>query len=207
MKIDERAGERGKDIVDVASAFVACDEPIVSLDLSKGALDDSPVLPERLAGLDAAPGNPRSDPAMSAGLDAAAMAVGLVGVKLVWPALRPARLAIDRRDTVEQFLEGQAVFGSLVSALVRKKASGIPLLSVIKWRFVPSLPLSIWFGPVLSPPFLPQVTRYPCTRGFKSTVPARYLGYVVFMRKPFVFAEVVDIAASLIPSSVILDPG
>lgn len=41
---------------------------------------------------------------------AVAMVVGLVSMKLVRPAPRPAYLAADGRDAVEHFLERHAVF-------------------------------------------------------------------------------------------------
>lgn len=41
----------------------------------------------------------------------------------------------------------------------------MPCRSVTMWRFVPGLPRSVGFGPVVSPPFLLQWTRCPCRPG------------------------------------------
>lgn len=76
-----------------------------------GALDDPPVLAELPAGLDVPPSDARRDPAAAAGLAATSMVLGLVGVELVRPAPRPARLAADRRDAVEQLVERHGVVG------------------------------------------------------------------------------------------------
>ena len=98
-------------MVDVASAFVACDEPAEAVDPGEGAFDDPPVAAQLLAGLDAASCDAGSDPATAARLSAPPMVVGLVGVELVLLASRPATLATDRRHAVEQFLERHAVVG------------------------------------------------------------------------------------------------
>ena len=87
--------------MDVASALVARDEPAEAVDPREGALDDPPVAAQLLAGLDAPPGDARSDAATAAGLTAASMVVGFVSVELVRPASRAACLAPDRRDTIE----------------------------------------------------------------------------------------------------------
>ena len=148
--------------MNVAPAFVARGEPAEPVDPGEAAFDHPSVAAQLLTGLDAASCDAGSDPATAASLLATSMVVGLVGVELVWSASRPATLPNDRRDAVEQFLKGRL---SLVLAPVRTKASGRPFLSVIRWRFVPSLPLSVGFGPVLSPPFWQRVTRCPCRPG------------------------------------------
>ena len=66
-----------------------------------------------LTGLDAAPCDAGSNPATAASLSAPSMVVGLVGMELVWPASCPAALSCDRRDAVEQFLEGAVEGGGL----------------------------------------------------------------------------------------------
>lgn len=96
-------------MVDVEPALVADGEAAEAVDPGECALDDPPVLAQPLAALDATARNPVFDPAPEAGAAAAAMIIGLVGVQLVWPATRPARLASDGRDRVEQVLEGPAV--------------------------------------------------------------------------------------------------
>ena len=54
---------------------------------------------------------------------------------------------------------------SCTLAPVNTKASGRPLRSVKRWRFVPALPRSVGFGPVAAPPFLPGWTRCPYRLG------------------------------------------
>ena len=97
--------------MDVASAFVSCDEPAKAVDPGKAAFDYPSMLSELLTGLNAASCDAGSDPATAAGLSAPSMVVGLVGVELVWSASRPARLPSDRRDAVEQLPEWHAVVG------------------------------------------------------------------------------------------------
>ena len=111
VEADERAGECGEGVVDVASALVASDEPAVAVDPGEGALDDPAMSAQLLAGLDAASGDAGRDPAAAAGLAAPPMVVCLVGVQLVRPAPCPAGLAADRRDAVQQLLERLAVVG------------------------------------------------------------------------------------------------
>ncbi len=95
--------------MDVEPAFVSDGEPAEPVEPGEAALDDPSMPTELLAGLDAPPRNTRLDPAAVAGTTAAAMVVGLVGVQLVRPVPRPAALACDRRDRIEQLVEGQAV--------------------------------------------------------------------------------------------------
>ena len=82
-------------MVDVASALVAGDEPAEAVDPGEGALDDPPVTAQLLAGLHAAAGDARSDPATTAGLTATSVVISLVSVELVRPTRCSARLATD----------------------------------------------------------------------------------------------------------------
>ena len=97
--------------MDVASPLVAGDKPAEAADPGEGALDDPPVAAQLLAGIDATACDAGSDPPTTAGLSATAMVVGFVGVELVRAASRPAGLATNRWDVVEQFLERHAVVG------------------------------------------------------------------------------------------------
>lgn len=70
--------------------------------------------------------------------------VGLSGRRRGWPALPP----------MGGMLPGSSSDGMLswILGVVSMKAGGMPPPSVIRRRLVPSLPRSVGFGPVLSPP-------------------------------------------------------
>ena len=87
-------------------------------------------------------------PATAARLSAVSVVVGLVDLELVRSVLLPAMLT-----ATGGMLSSRSSNGTPSLASVRTKASGRPFRSVIRWRFVPRLPLSIGFDPVLSSPF------------------------------------------------------
>jgi len=93
----------------VEPSFVTYGEASEFVEPCEAALDHPSVAAELLAGLDAAPGDARLDPAAQAGAPAAAMIVGFVGVQLVGSASRPAAPTRDRRHGIEQRLEWHAV--------------------------------------------------------------------------------------------------
>jgi hypothetical protein len=154
VEADEGTGERGEGMVDVEPAFVTDGQAAEAVDPCECALDDPSVLAQPLAALDATARDPVFDPAPEAGAAAAAMIIGLVGVQLVRPAARPARLARDGCYRVEQLLEGPAVvsvgaaqqeserdaapvhdevaLGACLSAIRRvRPGSGTPLLAAM----------------------------------------------------------------------------
>lgn len=66
--------------MNIASAFVAGDEPVVAVDPRECALDDRPVLPQSLAGFDDTTSYVEGDPATMTGPAAAPMVIGFVHV-------------------------------------------------------------------------------------------------------------------------------
>jgi hypothetical protein len=95
--------------MDIEPAFVAYGEAAKAVDPGECALDDPSVLAQPLTTLNATARDPVPDAAPEAGVAAAAMIIGFVGMQLVRPAARPARLAWDGWHGVEQVLEGPAV--------------------------------------------------------------------------------------------------
>jgi len=55
-------------------------------------------------------------------------------------------------------------------------ASGAPPRSVTRWRFVPGLPRSVGFGPVLAPPFLRALWTHPWQPASSRSDPRRAAG-------------------------------
>ena len=94
---------------DVEPALVANGEPAEAVHPSESALDDPAVATEPLAAVDAAPGDAGRHAALTAGAPASAMIIGLVGMELVRPTARAPWPARDRRDGIEQWLEGDRV--------------------------------------------------------------------------------------------------
>ena len=75
---------------------MACDEPAEAVDPGEAALNDPPVAPQPLAGLEATACNTGRDRATAAGLSAAPMVVSLVGGML--SSSRPCRSVIKWRS-------------------------------------------------------------------------------------------------------------
>jgi hypothetical protein len=103
--------------MDVEPALVADRQPAEAVEPSKTALDDPPVTAELLRALDAAPGDARSDVSAPASVATATVVVGFVGVQLVGSATRPAALASNRRNGVDQRLEGHAIMDVCASQI------------------------------------------------------------------------------------------
>lgn len=96
-------------MVDVGAALVADGEPAEAMPPGDGSLHHPAVSAEALGAVDAASGDPGQDVAPPAGVAAAAVIIGLVGVELAWPAARASALAAEGRHRIEGGLEHQAV--------------------------------------------------------------------------------------------------
>ena len=114
-----------------------------------------------LAGLDAVAGDAGRDPATVAGLSAASMVVGLVGVELVRLASRPAKLTTDRRNAIEYFLERHAVVG-VGAGQDKGKRDAVPAGDQVALRAEPASVGRV--RPCLVAPLLAGI-RCPCTLG------------------------------------------
>jgi hypothetical protein len=73
------------------------------------SLDNPPVAPESVRGLDAAPGDARHDAAKSARETATIEVVALVGVEARGAATRSTSRPVDRRNLLEQVAEQSRV--------------------------------------------------------------------------------------------------
>jgi hypothetical protein len=80
-------------------------------------------------------------------------------MQLVRPAPRPTATATHRWQGIDQSLEHHRL------APVTQKISGMPWRSVMMWRLLPSLPLSVGLGPVYWPPGGWPRWPHPCWRG------------------------------------------
>ena len=109
IEAHKRAGEGGERVVDVEPAFVADREASKLVEPCEGSLDDPAVAAKLLAGVDPSAGDARPDLAAATCVAAAAMVIRLVRVQLVRAPSGSAALARDRRDGIDQRLEGRAV--------------------------------------------------------------------------------------------------
>ncbi len=139
--------------MDVGAAFVADCQATELVEPGEAALDDPAVAAELLGAFDAASGDPWHDVSAPAGITAAAVIVGFVGVQLVGPFL--GRPGLPPMAGIASISASNGTL-SWTLAPVSRTASGIPCRSVARWRFVPGRPRSVGFGPVASPPFLPR---------------------------------------------------
>ena len=96
-------------MVDVEASFVADGEAAEAVQPGEGPLDHPAVTAELLAGLDTASCDAGLDASSLAGPTASTKVVGLVGVELRRPSSGPASLTADRRNSIQQFIEGFAV--------------------------------------------------------------------------------------------------
>lgn len=142
-QMSEHAREEG--VMDVGASFVADDEASEPVDPGEAALDDPTMGPELLAALNTSPCDAVLDAPATARLATSSSVVGLVGVQLAGPATWSTPFAGDGGHGVDQALEKPL---SWTLAPVRRKASGTPQRSVIRWRLVPGLPRSVGLGPI-----------------------------------------------------------
>ncbi len=96
-------------MVDVAASFVSDGEAAETVQPGEGPLNDPTVTSKLLAALDAASCDASLDAPVFAGLAASTEVVGLVGMQLGRSASGPTSLAANRRDGIQQLVEGHAV--------------------------------------------------------------------------------------------------
>ena len=99
---DEAAAECEECFVDVVAAVVADEQSFELVQPGEGALDDPAVAAEPGAVLGLAACDLRGDAALAQLVAAAVVVVAAVGAETIGSAARPAWLAADGRDTVEQ---------------------------------------------------------------------------------------------------------
>ncbi len=95
--------------MDVGAAFVADCQATELVEPGEAALDDPAVAAELLGAFDAASGDPWHDVSAPAGITAAAVIVGFVGVQLVGPLPGTSRFAADGGNCIDQRFERHAV--------------------------------------------------------------------------------------------------
>lgn len=95
--------------MNVGSALVSDVETPEFGEPGECALDDPAMLSEMTAALRALPGNAMLDAAFGASPATAGIGIPLVGMQLAGPMARPATLAMNERNGVEQRIEHPAV--------------------------------------------------------------------------------------------------
>ncbi len=96
-------------MVDVEASFVADCEAAEAVQPGEGPLDNPAMTSKLLAGFDAASCDAGLDASLLAGPAASAEVVGLVGMEPGRSSSGPASFAVNRRDGIQQFIEGFAV--------------------------------------------------------------------------------------------------
>ncbi len=118
----------------VEPALVAAHESSELLEPYDAALNHTPIAAKFLTCLSATSGNAGRDFAVQGRLATTPAIIGVVGVQFVRPPSGATALACDERNGVEQVFEWHTVVDVVP---VRRKASGMPHRSVIRWRLVP----------------------------------------------------------------------
>jgi hypothetical protein len=147
---DNGAGNQRQGNGDVRAALVSNGQTAKLAQPCQCALHNPTVPPQPLARVHPPASNTGSDSPSPQIRPTAGKVVRLVGMDLLGPsAWSPRSLSAHRRNGAEEHLEDPAVvtFAGVMSA-----ASGIPLRSTTRCRFVPGRPRSVGFGPVISPP-------------------------------------------------------
>jgi hypothetical protein len=88
-------------VVDVGAPLIPYGETPEAIEPCEGAFDNPAMPPELFLALDALAGNTREDAALAASFAATGVIISLVGMALVGPSLRAARLSANRRNSVE----------------------------------------------------------------------------------------------------------
>lgn len=97
------------------------------------ALDDPAMLSEMTAALNALPGNAMRDAAFGASLATAGIVIPLVGMQLAGPMARPATLAMNGRNGVEQRIEHPAVM-DVCAAEAHRQGNASPVGDDVAFR-------------------------------------------------------------------------
>ncbi len=138
--------------MDVVPALIANREPAILSKPSQCALHHPPVSPQLLGALYALSCYPALYPAPSQGSLALVVVVGFVSACTFWGRFLGLRLPGPLMGSTASMSSSKAI-ESWTLAAVSITASGTPLRSEIRWRFVPFFPLSVGFLPVFGPPF------------------------------------------------------
>jgi len=128
-------------MVDVGAALISYGETPEAIEPGEGSFYDPTMPAELFLALDALAGNTREDPALAASFAATGVIISFIGMALVGPSLRAARLSANRRNGVEHVGKHCAVMGvgtcqphgQWNTALVCHKVPFRPRLAAIRW--------------------------------------------------------------------------
>ena len=136
--------------MDVDAAFVADRQAAEAGDPGERTLHHPAVPARALAALDPAPGDARDDAALPAGTAAAAVVVGLVGVRLRRAPSGSAPRLADRRHGIERLLQ----HGAVVDVRGREQDGQGDALPVDHEVALAARLAAVGFGPLAAPPAL-----------------------------------------------------
>jgi hypothetical protein len=151
--------------MNIDTAFVSNGEPSEAVDPGEAAFDDPPMATEFLRGVLPPSRDAGANIALLAGITAAPMIVGFVGVQLAWPTARAAALAANSRNGVDQLFERHAVMD--IGAGQQKGERNA--LGVRRKMAFCARPASIcWIRPRRSAPFLAAMEEESTQARFQS---------------------------------------
>lgn len=145
----------------VSPPLVAYGQPAKAIEPGERALDHPTMPTKPLARLDASAGDTRNDIASATGRPAPREVIAFVGMQLGGTPTRPTPSPTwlpDRGNGIQCGFERERV---VHIGCREDHREGKPPASTTTWRFVPSLPRSVGFGPVASPPFWPRYSPSP----------------------------------------------
>lgn len=133
LKADDGAGQDGEGEVNVGPALVSEGEAPEFREPGECALDDPAMLSEMTTALNALPGNAMLDAAFGASPATAGIVIPLVGMQLAGPMARPATLAMNGRNGVEQRIEHPAVM-DVCAAEAHRQGNASPVGDDVAFR-------------------------------------------------------------------------
>lgn len=155
--------------MDVDAAFVSDGEPSEAVDPCEASFDDPSMAAEFLRGVLASAGDARLDIPARAGIAAASVIVGFVGVQLAWPAARAGAFGGDGGNGVDQLLERHAVM-DIGTGQQKGERDALCIRREVAFC---ARPASIcWIRPRRSAPFLAAVEEESTQAWFQSMRPA-----------------------------------
>ncbi len=144
--------------MDVRAPLISYGETPEAVEPCEGAFDYPSMPTELVLALDSLARNTREDAALAASFAATRVIASLVGMALVGPSLRAARLSANRRNGVGNIGKHRAVM-DVGTCQPGGKWNTAPVCHEMPFR--PRLPRSIGFGPVVDPPFLRESMMNP----------------------------------------------
>jgi hypothetical protein len=142
--------------MNIRSSLVSHAQSAELIEPGMSPFDDPSVAAKSVFGLNAPTGDPRFDAASSATAATTRVVIPFVSMQYVGATAGTPPAHSDRRHAIKRSIQNLRVMDVGWGQQHRQRNT----LSIDKrWRFEPGLPLSVGFGPVCSPLFLPPLWR------------------------------------------------